>query len=191
MLVRLGYIPNGMSKLAMVSDGSWKASKTAGKGWQQVNFDDKKWQPVRVLGNYGQAGPVRDVTWDQGGDDRFSVPPGFRVEMVVPSDPNLDAEPKQPFSLINMTFDNKGRLLVSREAGRGKKGKKGSTDGGGIYLCTNRTRTASSRHQALLRPGQELPGHVLGQGRPAAGRRGAAGERACIACADTERRRPR
>ncbi|HYV38756.1 MAG TPA: hypothetical protein VE988_23930, partial [Gemmataceae bacterium] len=44
--------------------------------------------------------------------NRFTVPEGFRVEEVVriPAD-----DPK--FSLVNMCFDAKGRLLVSRENG--------------------------------------------------------------------------
>src|SRR5262249_3385191 len=49
LLVRLTYVPNGMSKLAQGSDGSWKCLKTAEKGWQQVDFDDGKWLKVKVL----------------------------------------------------------------------------------------------------------------------------------------------
>jgi putative heme-binding domain-containing protein len=43
---------------------------------------------------------------------QFTVPPGFRVELAVkpPADDAI-------FSLINMTFDDKGRLLISRENG--------------------------------------------------------------------------
>src|SRR5262249_45728000 len=66
----------------------------------------------KVLGAYGSAGPWKGLTWDAGGDDRFSVPPGFRVEMVA-KNPDVG----DPFSLINLTFDNRGRLLVSRENG--------------------------------------------------------------------------
>src|SRR5438874_2139983 len=50
---------------------------------------------------------------------RFAVPPGFRVEQAVKIP---DSDPR--FSLVNMTFDAKGRLLVSRE-------------GGPVLLCTN------------------------------------------------------
>src|SRR5262249_38121568 len=83
LLARLGYVPNGMSKLAAYSNGSWKASKTAPAGWQEVTFNDRGWAPVRVLGAYGQAGPAKSLTWESGGDDRFSLPPGFRVEQAV------------------------------------------------------------------------------------------------------------
>jgi putative heme-binding domain-containing protein len=119
LLVRLAYVPNGMSKLAMVSDGSWKASKTAPAGWQQVGFDDGAWSRVRVLGPVGQAGPWKNLVWDAGSvDDRFTVPAGFKVEMVVPPTPRSEhLDRKLPFSLINMTFDAKGRLLLSQERG--------------------------------------------------------------------------
>jgi putative heme-binding domain-containing protein len=119
LLARLGYVPNGFSKHAVYSDGSWKASKTAPAGWQEVAFDDRGWAPVRVLGAYGKAGPAKSLTWESGGDDRFSVPPGFRVEQAVKIP---DSDPR--FSLVNMTFDDKGRLLVARE-------------GGPVLLCTN------------------------------------------------------
>ncbi|HYT90487.1 MAG TPA: hypothetical protein VEL76_17405, partial [Gemmataceae bacterium] len=119
LLVRLGYVPNGLTRLALVSDGSWKASKTPDAGWGRVDFKEAGWSPVKVLGPYGSTGPWKNLVWDAGGDDRFSVPPGFRVEQAVklPAD-----DPK--FSLVNMCFDAKGRLLVSRE-------------GGPILLCTD------------------------------------------------------
>lgn len=118
LMARLGYIPNGMSKLAMVSDGAWQASKTAADGWQSLEFKAAGWSPVKVLGAYNQIEP-KNLTWDQGGDDRFSVPAGFRVEEAV----HIPASDKT-FSLVNMCFDDKGRLLVSRE-------------GGPILLCTD------------------------------------------------------
>src|SRR6202035_1598310 len=55
----------------------------------------------------------------------FTVPPGFRVETVVPADakiPGFD-HTMHNFSLVNMCFDAKGRLLASQE-------------GGPIILCT-------------------------------------------------------
>jgi putative heme-binding domain-containing protein len=118
LLVRLGYVPNGQSRTAVTSDSSWKSSKTAPEGWQKVDFDDAAWKAVKVIGPVGKAGPWKDLVWDAGGDDRFAVPLGFRVETVIPPNPqskNLD--PKLPFSLVNMTFDAKGRLLVSQERG--------------------------------------------------------------------------
>jgi putative heme-binding domain-containing protein len=118
LLVRLGYVPNGMSKLALLSNGQWRVAKDVPADWQSVNFVDKNWSQVRVLGRYGKVGPWTDLTWDAGGDDRFSVPPGFKVQTVVPANPNAKFLDKNlPFSLVNLTFDAKGRLLVSQERG--------------------------------------------------------------------------
>lgn len=118
LLARLSYVPNGQSKHALVSDSSWKATKEVPKGWQEVEFKDSGWKPVSVIGPYGTTPPWKTITWDSGGDDRFSVPPGFKVELAV-KQPAKDAK----FSLVNMCFDAKGRLLVSRE-------------NGAILLCT-------------------------------------------------------
>src|SRR6266511_1813001 len=67
LLVKLGYVPNGQTKLSLVSDREWKASKAAAKGWLDLDFDDKGWSPVKVLGAYGKVGAWRDLTWDAGG----------------------------------------------------------------------------------------------------------------------------
>src|SRR4029077_18355851 len=90
------------------------SSKTAAKGWQELEFDDKNWKPVKVIGPYGKVGPWAGGVAAAGkqAPRRFNVPEGFKVEQVVkrPDD-------RGPFSLVNMTFDNKGRLLVSQEGG--------------------------------------------------------------------------
>src|SRR5213594_2484025 len=64
----------------------------------------------------GRRHPPVEVQAPPGG--RFAVPPGFRVEQAVKIP---DSDPR--FSLVNLTFDAKGRLLVSRE-------------GGPVLLCT-------------------------------------------------------
>ena len=107
LLARIAFVPNGQSVVAMTGDASWKTSKTKADGWEAVAFDDGKWDAAKVLGQYGKVGPWKGLVWDAGGDDRFAVPPGFRVEQVV----------KEPLSLVNMCFDNLGRLLVSKENG--------------------------------------------------------------------------
>jgi putative heme-binding domain-containing protein len=112
LLVRCAYVPNGFSKRALVSDGGWRAASSAAKDWQKPDFEEQGWKAVKVLGPYGEVRPWHNLTWDAGGDERFSVPPGFRVEVAV-KPPASDST----FSLINMTFDAKGRLLISRESG--------------------------------------------------------------------------
>lgn len=125
LLARIGYVPNGTSRVGLASDGTWKVSKEAPDGWQKADFDDGKWAAAKVLGAFGKTGPWKGLVWDAGGDDRFSVPPGFRVELAV-KNPYADADgaKKKPFSIVNMCFDNRGRLLLSEE-------------GGPILLCTN------------------------------------------------------
>lgn len=112
LMVRLGYVPNGQSKLALVSDGSWKAAKEAPEGWRAVDFDDSKWDKAKELGAFGKTAPWGAVAVPGGGDGRFTVPEGFRVEPAV-----KDPGDRGPFSLVNMTFDDRGRLLVSQENG--------------------------------------------------------------------------
>jgi putative heme-binding domain-containing protein len=119
VIVRLAYILNGDTVRALVSDGSWKASKQADAGWQKLAFNDEKWSHVKVLGPYGKVGPWKDMAWGvKGSTGQFTVPEGFRVEQAVKT-PDED----RTFSLVNMTFDNRGRLLVSRE-------------NKGTFLCT-------------------------------------------------------
>lgn len=118
LLVRLGYVPNGQSKLAVMSDHTWKVADKEIPGWQSLDFDDSAWKDARVLGSYARTGPWRDLQWQAGSQERFHVPPGFRVEVVVPSDPPRAHLPQDlPFSLINLCFDARGRLLVSLERG--------------------------------------------------------------------------
>lgn len=117
LLVRLSYTPNGMSNLVLVSDDSWKFAAEVKSGWEQPAYDDSKWASVKVLGKVG-AGPWQGLVWDAGGDERFSVPEGFKVEMLAgPTTQVQGGDSKLPFSLVNMTFDAKGRLLVSQERG--------------------------------------------------------------------------
>lgn len=125
LLVKIGYTPNGQNNKLVTSDASWKVSKTLTEGWQKPNFDDSKWEAAHEVGKYG-TGPWKGQVWDAGGDDRFSVPPGFKVEMVVPPSTLIPgfhstsgkAKRGEPnFSLVNMCFDAKGRLLCSQERG--------------------------------------------------------------------------
>src|SRR5262249_35474456 len=115
LLVQLSYTASGQRKQQIISDGGWKAIQTAAKGWQGIDVDEKGWSAVKVLGECGKVGPWHNLASGGGGTDpkrRFTVPEGFRVEQAVkrPDD-------RGPFSLVNMTFDAKGRLLLSQEGG--------------------------------------------------------------------------
>lgn len=112
LLVRFRYLPNGTTVTSLESDSTWKVSSKLEDGWNKADFNDGRWNDVRVLGAYGKTGPWKNLAWDSGGDSRFQVPPGFRVEMAA-----KNPEPNDPFSLINICFDARGRLLVSKEQG--------------------------------------------------------------------------
>ncbi|MBL8822465.1 MAG: c-type cytochrome [Planctomycetia bacterium] len=120
LLVRLTVIPNGKSSMAINSDRSWKSVSTRpDEQWIKPEFEDKNWQPVHVLGEYGNTEPWGTLSWSDGpSSQRFKVPEGFVVETVIPPNPVAPKlNPRIPFSIINMTFDAKGRLLVSQERG--------------------------------------------------------------------------
>jgi putative heme-binding domain-containing protein len=122
LLVRLSVGPKGKGKPILVSDRTWKSSKTAAKDWRKGDFDDSKWSRARELVLLG-GGPWQGVAGGSGGGrgpaPRFTVPEEFVVEQAVAT-PETDGN----FSLVNMTFDARGRLLVSRE-------------GGPVLLCTD------------------------------------------------------
>ena len=112
LMVRLAYTPSGKPRLALCSDATWKASKTAGENWRKLDFDDSSWTPAKALGAYGVTAPWSNVAGAPAGNPRFTVPEGFRVEKAA-----AEPRPQDVFSLVNMTFDAKGRLLVSQENG--------------------------------------------------------------------------
>ena len=67
----------------------------------------------------GPLGANEETTAHEHGNPHFAAQKGFHVEMAA-----KNPDPKDVFSLVNMTFDAKGRLLVSQE-------------GGPILLCTD------------------------------------------------------
>ncbi len=132
LMARLSYVPGGQAKQFLVTDGKWKASKTAAEGWRKLDFDEKGWEAAKVLGPFGKTPPWNAsgaAAAPPSGPERFSVPEGFKVETVIPPVPSnypvKDGKgAPMRMSLVNMTFDAKGRLLVSQE-------------GGPVVLCTN------------------------------------------------------
>jgi putative heme-binding domain-containing protein len=113
LVVRLKWTAKGQPEQTLVSDAAWKTSKNGGKGWNAVDFAEKGWSAVKVLGAYGKVGPWGGAAASGTPPKRrFIVPEGFVVEQAVkrPDD-------RGPFSLVNMTFDARGRLLLSQEGG--------------------------------------------------------------------------
>src|SRR2546422_364397 len=70
LIIRLSYTPRKQRKQILASDGTWKASKTAAKGWQQLDFDEKGWSPAKVLGEYGKVGPWHNLAAGPGSDPK-------------------------------------------------------------------------------------------------------------------------
>src|SRR5262249_34679741 len=49
----------------LISDGMWEASARPEPGWQGQTFDDRAWQPVRVIAEYGKGEPSwQNLVWD-------------------------------------------------------------------------------------------------------------------------------
>jgi len=99
-----------------LTDSKWKCSKEAPKNWREVSFNDSKWPAVKVIGDFGKVGPWPPVTWAGGKATdgkadlgRFRIKQGFTIDVV--------AEPSLTGSIVNMTFDTKGRPVISREGG--------------------------------------------------------------------------
>lgn len=63
LLVRLTYVPKGLSRHFLSSDAAWKASKSAADGWQRLGFTDATWSPVKLLGLYGRNGRKKGLVY--------------------------------------------------------------------------------------------------------------------------------
>jgi putative heme-binding domain-containing protein len=91
------------------TDGTWRTSVKAQADWAQAKARDSDWLPAKVYGPLGSVLPWGDeiVIADEG--SRFVIDPEFVVERLVTD--------QQAGSLIAMTFNANGDILVSREGG--------------------------------------------------------------------------
>jgi putative heme-binding domain-containing protein len=123
LLVRLVFESRGAGPVAVVTDGSWRASERAGEGWSGVDFDDKSWARATVVGELGGppwtsvteaalAAAARQREPSATPPDRLKVAKGFRVELLytVPRE--------SQGSWVSMAVDPKGRLVVSDQYGK-------------------------------------------------------------------------
>ncbi|HXG10637.1 MAG TPA: protein kinase [Gemmataceae bacterium] len=63
LLVRLAAGPTGRPLVS--SDKEWKVALEAPEGWQGLDFNDREWQPVKVLGPYNsKRAPWSNLVWD-------------------------------------------------------------------------------------------------------------------------------
>ncbi len=96
------------------SDSSWRTSTQASPMWQTVVFNDRRWTAASVFGELGDT-----VPWDRDEDvvvethadqrERFQIQKGFGVQRVLGDD--------QVGSVIAMTFNEFGHIIVSQEGG--------------------------------------------------------------------------
>jgi putative heme-binding domain-containing protein len=91
------------------TDKSWRTSVKPQADWNQVRARDADWLPAKVYGPLGGVLPWGDevVIADEG--SRFVIDPEFTVDRVVTD--------QQAGSIIAMTFNADGDLLISREGG--------------------------------------------------------------------------
>jgi len=115
MVLRLEMTLADQSKKVVVSDATWLASAKGPKGWETREFDASGWKPAVSLGALG-TGPWGNVF---GGTPAASAPQaappvsgldGFKVEAIY-------TVPKEQGSWVCMTFDPKGRMIVSPQDG--------------------------------------------------------------------------
>lgn len=93
--------------LNFVSDASWLSSTNEEPNWSALTFNASHWSKVTSLGQHGIE-PWGDVLFRAMAThpDSIKVPEGFKVELL------RSAEPSEG-SWICMTFDDKGRIIVS------------------------------------------------------------------------------
>jgi len=105
-------IPSGgsagqRSVKTLVSDTTWFWTDHEMTNWSRVDFDDDKWQRAFSVGKlgdepWGQIFIAREAT----SAESMHVEPGFKVELLHSSGPTEG-------SWIDMTVDDKGRLIIS------------------------------------------------------------------------------
>jgi putative heme-binding domain-containing protein len=126
VVARLDLTMADGKKNAVVSDTSWVTSAEDPAGWQQVAFAANNWAKARSVAKLG-ATPWGDVFSAVRGAAKGGAPAGKR--MATPADalhalPDFkiellhSAEPEEG-SWVNMCKDNKGRLILSPQFGRG------------------------------------------------------------------------
>ena len=102
------------------SDASWRTTTQAPAQWQTVVFNDRLWGAASSYGKFGETAPwdhVADTSDASAGEstpaaassERFQVQRGFGVQRVM-SDDKLG-------SVISMTFNEFGHILVGQEGG--------------------------------------------------------------------------
>lgn len=122
LLLRIVFESGWREPFALITDGSWKATDQASKGWQELNFDDKGWQSARIVGRLGDqpwnsiteaslaaAARLKEPTATP--IEALKVAPGFKAELLY------SVPKEEQGSWVNLCVDPKGRLIVSDQYG--------------------------------------------------------------------------
>jgi len=132
------FLDSDNAPLETVTDASWKVSDQAAEGWNQPDFDDRKWSAAEVLGPLGAQPWARRInartfysavqlrTPQATPVSQIRIAKDFKVELLY-------SVPKETQgSWVSMTIDPKGRFIVSDQYGSlyrvtvppaGRKGK--------------------------------------------------------------------
>lgn len=115
MAARVSVQPEGQPQwFNFNSDASWKSNDVGGPMWQTIVFNDRLWGAASMFGVLGDTAPFdrqeQVVATEQvERRERFQIQRGFGVQRL------LDDE--QVGSVIAMTFNEFGHLIVSQEGG--------------------------------------------------------------------------
>ena len=115
MAARVSIRPRDQDKWFTFSSGpSWRASTEDSPMWETVLFNDRLWGSAASFGKLGDT-----VPWDRDVDvvaeqqteqrERFQIQKGFGVQRVLSDE--------QVGSVIAMTFNEFGHIIVSQEGG--------------------------------------------------------------------------
>src|SRR5262249_51637448 len=86
----------------------WKATRDPPKGdaWLGRDFESSGWRSATELALHADS-PWKHLEFNESYLDRYTLAEGFQIERI--------AEPELTGTLINMTWGNRGRLIVSQE----------------------------------------------------------------------------
>ncbi len=122
LLLRIVMDNSKKQTILLTTDGTWKASSTAGKGWQNLDFDDSNWKNAVVVGKLGAKpwdkinetalqGVVKIKKATATPIELIKVKKDYKVELLY-------SVPRQTQgSWVNLCVDPKGRLITSDQYG--------------------------------------------------------------------------
>ncbi|MEM9352959.1 MAG: HEAT repeat domain-containing protein [Planctomycetota bacterium] len=93
----------------LLTDDTWRCSVRRYASWTQAAFPSEDWLAAQEFGPLGATLPWGDEVVFAGEGSRFTVPDGFVIERSMTHD--------EVGSLIAMTFNENGDLIVSQERG--------------------------------------------------------------------------